>query len=352
MDITGHNIDPEQLPALQERTRCVLIPRDPSYIYAYWNYTQEDIDGIRNQLGSQSGDSQFILRVYDISRIHFNGSNANYTWDLEVGYSSKSWYIHVSQDNTDYCAEIGIRCGGRFIPLTRSNRVRTASKTASLRNDLIWQDIKAHHESQPYVVQSSKKKLQKGKQSRRARIYQLTAQDIREYYMKLFDWVSHRGRNKRQPRASSLEDVIKGLPGGISWQKVRPVLTYPDLIKRLHQGASMEFLESKGGSESIANVQTGSSENQLNKRKFFFEVWTELIVHGRTEADAAVWLNGQGIALNADGTFSLRYALPDGGIPLKFVAQSSDKIEQRHIYTRVERERTIAFPKILKDDHA
>ena len=111
----------------------------------------------------------------------------------------------------------------------------------------------------------------------------------------------------------------------------------------------MGLLENKGASENLFSSQSGASEGRLNKRKFFFEIWTELIVHGRTEPDAAVWLNQKGIKLNPDGTFSLRYALPDGEIPFKFIAQSSDGVEQRHINTSVERERTICFPKMLKD---
>ena len=95
----------------------------------------------------------------------------------------------------------------------------------------------------------------------------------------------------------------------------------------------------------------GASEGRLNKREFFFEVWTELVVHGRTEPDATVRLNQKEVPLNPDGTFSLRYALADGEIPLKFIAQSSDGVEQRHINTSVERERTISFPKRLKDPH-
>jgi hypothetical protein len=150
--------------------------------------------------------------------------------------------------------------------------------------------------------------------------------------------VSKKGRG----RTPSLEDILKRKG---SWQKVRPLITNPDLIKCTHPGASGEFLENKGASESLSSFQSGASEGRLDKRKFFFEVWTELIVHGRTEPDATVWLNGQGIKLNPDGTFSLRYALPDGEIPLKFIAQSSDSVEQRHINTSVERERTISFPR-------
>jgi hypothetical protein len=45
----------------------------------------------------------------------------------------------------------------------------------------------------------------------------------------------------------------------------------------------------------------------------------------------------------------LHYALPDCEIPFKFIAQSSDGVEQRHIQTRVEREKTVFFTKMLKD---
>jgi len=345
------------LPDLQARTHCVLIPRDPNYIYAYWNYAQGDIDGLRDQLKFEGGGSQLILRVYDITLVKFNGSNANHAWDLDVGYSIRNWYIHVWQDNAEYCAELGLRYGeNSFIPLARSNIVNTPPKTASKRNDLIWQDIKAHRESQPFIKenikdryqglmqQQLKKRLLKLKYPRRARIYQLTAQDIREYYMKLFNWVSRRGR--RKVKVPSIEDIIKGKLKGISWQKVRPSLTCPELISQTHPGSSKGSLGAQGASEKLSGIQSTASEGRLIKRKFFFEIWTELIVHGRTEADAAVWLNQKGVKLNPDGTFSLHYALPDGNIPLKFIAQSSDGIEERKINTGVEREKTVGFTKM------
>ena len=75
--------------------------------------------------------SQLILRVYDMTHMDFNGSNANHTWDLDVGFSVKNWYIHVWQDNADYCAELGLVSGGNFIPLMRSNIVRYTSQFCS-----------------------------------------------------------------------------------------------------------------------------------------------------------------------------------------------------------------------------
>jgi hypothetical protein len=354
--------DLTDLPALKPRTHCVLIARDPNFIYAYWDFTQQDFDRARNELGSRGRDAQLVLRVYDITLVRFNGSNANHTWDLDVDGSIKNWYVHVWQDNAEYCAELGVRGDNDFIPLTRSNLAHTPPKTSSKRADLIWQDIKSHKESQPYIQeeikdryqglmkQQSKKKSHQEKPAPKARVYYLTAQDIRAYYMRLFASVSRKRMSRGQAQVLGVIDVLKGIPRGVSWQKAHPLVTGPDLILRAHPGASQEFSENKGASENWLSAQAGAgSEGRLIERKFFFEIWAEVIVHGRTEPDAAVWLNEKGIKLNPDGTFSLRYSLPDGEIPFKFIAQSSDGVEQRHIYTRVEREKTIGFPKMLKD---
>jgi len=66
-------------------------------------------------------------------------------------------------------------------------------------------------------------------------------------------------------------------------------------------------------------------------RGFWMVVNTELIVYGATEPDASVTVQGRPIKLSRDGTFSLRFALPDGEqvIPVKGI--SADKEEERTI---------------------
>jgi len=163
--------------------------------------------------------------------------------------------------------------------------------------------------------------------------------------------VSPRGRKKGKLVDLAIEDILKGKLSRVPWAKVQPVVTNPDLVKAFHVGASIGHSQQQGASEQLLGAPAGASEERLMNRKFFFEIWTELLVYGRTEADAKVLLNEKDVKLNPDGTFSLRYALPDGEVPLKFIAKSSDGVEERHIYTRVEREKTILFPKMLKDPH-
>ncbi len=74
------------------------------------------------------------------------------------------------------------------------------------------------------------------------------------------------------------------------------------------------------------------------ERKFWLWVDCELIVYGATEPDAKVTVQGKPIALRKDGTFTLRFALPNGKqvIPVKAIA--SDNQEERNITPVVIRE--------------
>ncbi|MEW6101637.1 MAG: DUF4912 domain-containing protein [Candidatus Omnitrophota bacterium] len=74
------------------------------------------------------------------------------------------------------------------------------------------------------------------------------------------------------------------------------------------------------------------------ERKFWMMVDCELIVYGATEPDAKVTVQGKPIKLRKDGTFTLRFALPNGRqvIPVKAVA--CDNQEERTITPIVTRE--------------
>jgi hypothetical protein len=74
------------------------------------------------------------------------------------------------------------------------------------------------------------------------------------------------------------------------------------------------------------------------ERNFWLVVDCELIVYGATEPDADVSVQGKKINLRPDGTFTMRYALPDGKQVIPVKAISADKIEERIITPIVTRE--------------
>lgn len=76
---------------------------------------------------------------------------------------------------------------------------------------------------------------------------------------------------------------------------------------------------------------------EAHRGNFHFEIDAELIVYGRTEPTAKVTLHGEPLQLREDGTFTVRFGLPDGRQIIPAVAQSRDGIEERTIILAVER---------------
>jgi hypothetical protein len=72
-------------------------------------------------------------------------------------------------------------------------------------------------------------------------------------------------------------------------------------------------------------------------RKFHFEIGAELVVYGTTEPCAKVTLQGEVVPVRPDGTFSVRFSLPDARQIIPAVATSADGVEERTIVLAVER---------------
>ncbi|HEY2783615.1 MAG TPA: DUF4912 domain-containing protein [Fimbriiglobus sp.] len=72
-------------------------------------------------------------------------------------------------------------------------------------------------------------------------------------------------------------------------------------------------------------------------RKFFFDLDAELIVSGRTDPTASVTLQNEPVKLRPDGTFTMRFSLPDSRQIIPAVATATDGMEERTIVLAVER---------------
>jgi hypothetical protein len=89
----------------------------------------------------------------------------------------------------------------------------------------------------------------------------------------------------------------------------------------------------------------GGAERVLNKhRDLEFHVDAEMILYGRTKADARVTLGGEPVKLRSDGQFTVRMPLPDKRQVLPVVASSVDGVEQRTIVIAVERNTKVLEP--------
>jgi uncharacterized protein len=91
------------------------------------------------------------------------------------------------------------------------------------------------------------------------------------------------------------------------------------------------------GSPAVTSFGSGGMMPGGKSRKFWFQLDAELIVYGATEPNARVTLQGEPVKLRPDGTFTIRFSLPDSRQIIPAVAISPDGIEERTIVLAVER---------------
>ncbi|SFQ97365.1 DUF4912 domain-containing protein [Desulfoscipio geothermicus] len=130
--------------------RMVLMVRDPSWIFAYWEISATKQEEFARQYGPDAwNNSRSVLRVYDVTGIeHFTGLNANNYMDISINDEVDSWHIDVSRPNSAFCVDLGrLFPDGTFITLLRSNIVQTPSVSISNLLDEEWMWIEGIYRS-------------------------------------------------------------------------------------------------------------------------------------------------------------------------------------------------------------
>jgi hypothetical protein len=106
-----------------------------------------------------------------------------------------------------------------------------------------------------------------------------------------------------------------------------------DITELVQRGLQENFssiiaaLAGPGGISSVSSPQGGAPAGPGG---FWFNINAELIVYGATEPTASVTIGGRPVKLRPDGSFSYRFALPDGQYELPVTAVSADGTEARH----------------------
>ncbi|MCX5694065.1 MAG: DUF4912 domain-containing protein [Candidatus Omnitrophica bacterium] len=253
----------QELPSFYNQDKIILQVRDPRWLHSYWELRDQTVQGLKNKLGDEFSRAKKVLRVYDVTNIIFNGSNANMFFDIQINDFANSWYVDTNGPGRAWCVDLGLMLSdGRFITILRSNVVQTPLDGPSWVTDEEW------------MIPD-------------------------EMFARLYGMGFGLGKSS---------------PVGRAWQE------------RIKQG-----LFSSGLSSSPV-------KKEIKERNFWLKVDCELIVYGATEPDAKVTVQGMPIKLRPDGTFTLRYYLPDGKQIVPVKATSADKLEECTITPTVTRE--------------
>jgi hypothetical protein len=111
----------DTLPHEYGSERMTLLARDPYMALGFWELPQARLEKEKAWFG---WDSKLCVRVYDVTGIQFDGSNAVAFFDQEVYERVGSWYFDFGRPTHSFCADLGlIAPNGRFLTLVRSNRV-------------------------------------------------------------------------------------------------------------------------------------------------------------------------------------------------------------------------------------
>jgi hypothetical protein len=83
------------------------------------------------------------------------------------------------------------------------------------------------------------------------------------------------------------------------------------------------------GPEGVPTSMEWTRADAVPGRDFWLRVNAEVIVHGSTERDARVTVGGRRVVLRSDGSFSFRFALPNGEFRIPVTALSRDGTDGR-----------------------
>jgi len=101
--------------------RMALMARDPYMAFSYWELPQARLEKEKAWFG---WDSKLCVRVYDVTGVLFDGTNATAYFDQEVYDRVGSWYFEFGRPMHSFCADLGLLApNGRFLTMIRSNAV-------------------------------------------------------------------------------------------------------------------------------------------------------------------------------------------------------------------------------------
>jgi len=128
------------IPDSYNETCLRALPRDPLWIFAYWELSGETVELLGRHVGADVfAASKWVLRVLDVTDIVYNGSNAWRQVDIALAPYATSWYVKVWEPARSYMLQVGIITPeGRFFSAVNSNAAQMPRSAVSPVYDEEW----------------------------------------------------------------------------------------------------------------------------------------------------------------------------------------------------------------------
>jgi len=304
------------LPEAYGTKELLLVARDPHWLYAHWDLSREQ----QQEYNARSADGHLILRV------HADTIGGPLAAQVHVHPESRHWFVHVERGGTRYLAELGYnQPNGKWVTISVSGATLTPPDDVSTETTVQFATIPV---DVPFKQLAAMVKTLAAENVPLAEaIEQLRATGHPELpeaaAFTTGEWTPEQERALAE--AVSIDQVRRAWIGS---------LEITELVRRqLERGvppisaAQLGLPTSPVG--AVSSVSSPFGGEQARAKGFWFNINAELVIYGATEPDAKVTLAGRRIKLRPDGTFSYRYALPDGQYDLSAVAISADETDGR-----------------------
>jgi uncharacterized protein len=317
-----------ELPEAYGTQRLLLVARDPRWLYAHWDLTAEQL----RQHNAASRDGHLVVRVFR------DQPAGKPVVEQHVHPESRNWFIHVGGGGAKYIAQLGYysRSGAW-------NTVATSSATLT-PPEVLSDDTSVRFETIPVEVPFKKLlELIKGAVTEHMPLVEM----LRELRAAGYPELPHVSPDGAPTHWTPEQE--RALAQIVSIDEVRRVwmgsLEITEVIRRSlereisSQAAAALARGELAGAAPVSGVFSVSSPfgGAEQRKGFWFNVNAELIIYGATEADASVTIGGRKIQLRPDGTFSFRFALPDGKYDLPVQATAADTSDSRQAQLRFRR---------------
>jgi uncharacterized protein len=129
-----------EIPDKYNETYLRALPRDPLWLFAYWELSGETVELMRRHVGAGAfAHAKWVLRLLDVTDVVYDGSNAWRQADIELAPYASSWYVKVWEAGRSYLLQVGIVTpDGRFFSAVNSNAAQMPRNSVSAVLDEEW----------------------------------------------------------------------------------------------------------------------------------------------------------------------------------------------------------------------
>jgi uncharacterized protein len=318
VDLSLSDVDHDliDLPAGYGESRIVLLPRDPQWAYAYWDISNQHKEELRRQ-----GGQQLALRLFDVTDVDLKRQAPHSLQEYGCDEMAREWYLPVPVSDRDYILEIGYRTwDGRWLMLAQSATMRVPPVYPSDWVEDQFVNIPWEEPLEGKTVLTLVPPINKAGDAAAA----AASDDLHN------EFFSIAGVTEGQRLAGSIYGSMPHVPGSMSHLDTVSSYVMPS-------GAGLWAMPNFSGL-NMSGVGFSGDLGKPQPRKFWLIADAELIVYGATEPDATVYVDGQPIVLNSDGTFRFQMSFQDGELKFPIFAVAADGEQNRSINLEFERQ--------------